>query len=252
MYGIDYYTKLLLKGEGADASTVIVDSALGKIVTPYNHTQIDTEQKKFGASSILFDGADDYITVPDSDDWNFGSGDYTIDFQVRFNGLPTDATAATFFDQYIDANNRTIMNISNDGGTYYIRFRVVSTTDLIAVVSTEWPVTVSTGVWYHFALARNGTSHKLFHNGTQAGSTVTATYTWPNLASVLFIGGYNGSSSPLNGWLDEFRISKGIARWTANFIPPSSEYTTYKNRYLTHIGRNRTWRGGVSKGYVNG
>src|SRR3990167_8969973 len=97
----DSYTKLLLHGDGSDASTTITDE-IGKTVTAVGNAQLDTAQKKFGTASILLDGTGDYATVPDSDDWNFGAGDFTIDFWVRFNGV---AESEAFCGQDQDATN---------------------------------------------------------------------------------------------------------------------------------------------------
>ena len=85
MSGWDNYTKLLLHFDGTDGSTTFVDSSpSGKTVTAVGNAQIDTAQYKFGGASGLFDGNGDYLSVPDSDDWYFGTGDFTIDAWARF------------------------------------------------------------------------------------------------------------------------------------------------------------------------
>src|SRR3990167_5725818 len=75
----DSYTQLLLHCDGVDAATTFTDE-IGKAVTANGNAQIDTAQKKFGTASGLFDGTGDYLSLADSDDWNFGAGDFTIDF----------------------------------------------------------------------------------------------------------------------------------------------------------------------------
>ncbi|MDI6787615.1 MAG: hypothetical protein QME51_04520, partial [Planctomycetota bacterium] len=80
----DAYTKALLHFDGTDASTTFIDES-GKIWTRYGNAQIDTAQSKFGGASGLFDGAGDYITTPDHNDFNLGSGNFTVDLRVRFN-----------------------------------------------------------------------------------------------------------------------------------------------------------------------
>lgn len=89
--------------------------------------------------------------------------------------------------------------------------------------NTLW--TPSLNTWYHIAITRdaNGTIRH-FINGQQVNSWVN-TYPLTSGSQNLFIGGINGySSSSLNGNIDEVRISKGIARWTASFTPPDHEY----------------------------
>ena len=75
----DIYTKSLLHFNGADASTTFTDES-GKAWTASGHAQIDTAQSVFGGASGLFDGTDDYIYAADSDDWNLGTLDFTVDF----------------------------------------------------------------------------------------------------------------------------------------------------------------------------
>lgn len=84
-------TVLLLHGDGSDASTTISDSSPAGHgnATVAGNAQLDTAQSKFGGSSILFDGAGDYLTYADHNDWTFGANDFTVEGWVRF---PTNAT----------------------------------------------------------------------------------------------------------------------------------------------------------------
>ncbi len=83
----DPNTKLLLHMDGSNGSTNFVDSAQSRSVTANGNAQISTSQYKFGGASGYFDGSGDYLTVPDSSDWTFGTGDFTIDLWVRFSAL---------------------------------------------------------------------------------------------------------------------------------------------------------------------
>src|SRR3989338_1134677 len=83
----DSYTKLVLHSNGTDGSTRFTDSATNKTTTAYGNAQIDTAQSKFCGASGLFDGTGDYLTLADSDDWSFGTGNWTIDCWSRFNKL---------------------------------------------------------------------------------------------------------------------------------------------------------------------
>jgi len=76
------------------------------------------------------------------------------------------------------------------------------------------------------AMVRYGSTYRLSQDGTLLGSALTDTSNVLDLSGVLYISTFNNSSGNNNftGWMDEFRISKGIARWTANFTPPISEY----------------------------
>ena len=82
---------LLLHCDGTDGSTSFIDSSSsGHTVTAVGNAQIDTAQYKFGGASALFDGSGDYLTVPDSSDFNFGANPVTIDFWVKFNAITAE------------------------------------------------------------------------------------------------------------------------------------------------------------------
>lgn len=219
----DSYTKLLLHCNGADASTTITDEA-GKSVTAVGNAQIDTAQSKFGGASLLLDGTGDYLTVPDSADWQLDGGSnsnaWTIDFQIRFAADPTGVTCH-ILNQHVDTTNYWIVSKLS---TNALSFRVRQSDTDIITINNNWSPSANT--WYHVAIVKNGTTgYMMFINGTQIGTTQTDTSTIPNYAGILNIGRYGSSASGLvNGWMDEIRISKGIARWTANFTAPTNEY----------------------------
>jgi len=225
--GIDTDTKLMLHANGTDASTTFTDSSLSpKSVTANGNAQLDTAQKKFGTASGLFDGTGDYLSLADSDDWNFGSGNFTIDFWVRFNSLPGTSTYSELvFGQRSDGTHFQDLFVYNSSGTLQWRFRGYNGASSVEVNKST---TLSTGVWYHMAIVRNGTDFKIFQNGTQLGTTNTSSITMPDVAAPFYIASGYGVVPPstveLNGWLDEFRISKGVARWTSNFTSPTAEY----------------------------
>lgn len=214
----DSYTKLLLHCDGADASTTFTDGTGNHTVTANGDAQVDTAQSKFGGASVYFDGTTDYLSIPDHADWDIGSGDFTIDFWVRRNGtghllgqIDSGHTVSNAsFNLYIDGSNYVIGRIAS-GGTWYT---VTGTTAL------------STGTWYHVAFIRNGNDLNLYIDGTVEGGTTDVTgITANNSTYQVGIGRFGEFTSSLyTGWLDEIRISTGIARWTANFTPETSAY----------------------------
>ena len=225
MAGIDSYTKLMLHMDGSDGSTTFTDSSLSpKTVTRYDNAQIDTAQSKFGGASGLFDGTGDYLTVPDSDDWNFGTGDFTIDFWVR--------TITLTLNQNI-IGQRTTADTEN---LWFIR--ILPTTGKLRFIGRYGNVDhayietvpgLSINTWYHIAVVRASGTCKIYIDGVN-DDTVTSNdaSNWPNVSTNLSIGiAYNSFFEGLSGWLDEVRISKGIARWTSNFTPPTSAYDGY-------------------------
>ncbi|MBN2115754.1 MAG: hypothetical protein JW730_04245 [Anaerolineales bacterium] len=209
----DGYTVSLLHMNGTDGSTIFTDEA-GKTWTANGTTQIDTAQSKFGGASGLFNGTGDYLQGDGSSDFAFGTGDFTIDFCFRLN------SAATYLllDSRPNATNGLYPTIYVQGNVlkYYTNSadRIVGSTSL------------SVNTWYHVALVRSGTNTKLFLNGIQQGSTYVDSNNYLSGSSRPIIGasGFAPGEYAINGWIEEFRVSRGIARWTSNFTPSSVEY----------------------------
>lgn len=230
--GDDQYTKVLLHFDGADGSTVITDSNRGgspHIWTANGNAQIDTAQSKFGGASGLFDGSGDYISTPDHADFNLGSGDWTIDCwfntQVPTGALgfmagQSDASATTstlsFWIAKETSNKIRILGYTNGGAQQWLAQTSVSYTDLI-----------NPG-WHHLAAVRIGNTILLFIDGVlDVGTVINPTGAHVDSSSNLSVGCLGElTSSTWNGWIDEFRISVGIARWTSNFTPPSAPYSS--------------------------
>ena len=231
MPGIDSFTKLLLHCDGSDASTTFTDSsASGHTVTANGNAQIDTAQSKFGGASGLFDGTGDYLSIANHADFAFGSGDFTVDFWVRFNALPTSGNFSAFYGRDVSSHDLQL-DVQNSSGTYKLRF-IPYISGAKLVVNETW-AGVSTGTWYHVAFVRSGNNWHVFVNGTQLGSTGSQSGTLDTSTDTLSIGRHtSGTPRELNGWLDEFRISKGVARWTANFTPPAAPYDSAVTSWL--------------------
>jgi YD repeat-containing protein len=221
----DSYTKSLLHMNGTDGSTTFTDSAAGgtHTWTASGNAQIDTAQSKFGGASGLFDGTGDYIYTNDSADWNFGSGDWTIEFWMKLN---VTNTYQTMFSQCQNSNNR--QQVYYYGGLNgSIRFIARNTSGIITYFYTG-PWTPGTN-WHHIVIERNGNTPLIFIDGvsqTVTEHTTISGKTLPDYSAQLHIGWSNDAAYPyyFNGWLDEYRISKGIARWTSNFMPPTDQY----------------------------
>lgn len=212
-------TKLLLHLNGSDASTSIVDSGqTGHSLSVAGNAQLDTAQKKFGTASLLLDGTGDWVTVPDHADWDFGTGEFTIDFWVRFASL---VSSRAFYQQRVDDNNRVL--IYWDFGASELCLYAFSGGVTISNMVRSWSPSINT--WYHVAVVRTGNTARMFIDGTQIGADFSLTGTMPDLEAGVSIGGRSSEGDlGLNGWLDEFRIVKGEAKWTTNFTPPTSEY----------------------------
>ncbi|GEM_PF-1181176 len=210
--GIDSNTVLMLHTNGTNGSTTFTDSSDTPLtVTANGNAQITTGQSKFGGASGLFDGSGDYLTIPSNSVFDFGTGDFTIDFCFRWNTSPSGGLI--YFD--------------NGGYSSGVRIGMDSTSVIgvyVAGTAFSFSSSLSQNVWYHMALVRSGSNLKMFIDGTQVGSTQTNSSNVTGLTSGVTIGARIDGTSAFNGWIDELRVSKGVARWTSNFTPPSSEY----------------------------
>ncbi len=210
---------LLLHGNGADGSTTITDSSdAPHTVTVGGDAQIDTAESKFGGSSFLFDGTGDYLTSADSADWDLGSGDYTVDFWVRY--------AATSGERILlDRNVTADITIRTDAG---VNFEVWQESSLRIQTSTSFP---TTGTWFHFAIVRSSGTVTYYKDGTSIATSGSSTQDIQGTAAI-FIGARSDATGYFSGWIDEFRIIKGTAVWTGNFTPPTSEYCASRRRIM--------------------
>jgi hypothetical protein len=206
----------LLHMDGSDGSTTFTD-VKGRAWTAAGNAQIDTAQSKFGGASGLFDGTGDYVTTPNSTDFQFGTGDFTFEVWARLN-----TTAALQNCICWTSASGPVQVIINDGagkmGIY---------------AQTSWviqnAVTQSTATWYHLAWTRSGNNWRVFMDGVQQGSTVvdSRSLAAPNGVRNIAIGAEVTAPSYsqfYNGWLDDLRVTKGVARYTANFTPPTAAF----------------------------
>ncbi len=215
----DTDTSLLLHADGVNGATAFTDSSLTpKAVTPSGNAQISTAQGKFGGASMAFDGTGDYLASSSSNDLDFGTGDFTIEWF-----------------EYPTSNANT--------GRFHIKGSVLGGTGTGAVAGvsvgyngTNWaiyhgstyevtPATLSLNTWTHVALVRVGGVMRLFVGGNKVGPDMNYSAALPNTgAAVLTLGAYYDTTYSFTGYLDELRITKGIARYTANFSPPTAAF----------------------------
>lgn len=210
---------LLLHGDGTNGSTTIVDSSpTPKTVTAVGNAQISTAQSKFGGSSLAFDGTGDSAETEILNDFAFGSGDFTIECWVWFNSITA---------------NTTIMRMDSGSGYNGILFGhgtnlgcyVTSAGAGWDLVSNQ-PLTGATGLnaWHHVALTRSSNTFRGFVNGSQTFSVTSSLSIYqPN--PMVRIGSANPNGAiAMNGYIDDLRITKGVARYTSNFTKPTAPF----------------------------
>ncbi len=213
----DVYDVLFLKNEGAGANFADSSTANTKTVTAHgNATQLTC---KFNRTAGFFNGTTDYVVVPDSPDWDFGTGDFTIEMWVNFTKIPP-AAAMTLVSRDNDSDFR--VSLFTAGPTLEVNLEGGG------AFSAAWTPAINT--WYHIAVTRNGTDLRVFIDGSQLGTTQSNSADVTGTAP-LYIGREITNGRPLHGWLKELRISDS-ARYTANFTPASAPHSSDANTKL--------------------
>lgn len=217
--GNDSATVLLLHCNGPDESTTFTDdSASGHTVTANGGAKIDTAESVFDGASGFFNGTDAYLTIGDSSNWDFGADDFTIDFRLRFNG---SVVQSVFMSHGLDGENLWLLFYQLE--TNKLIFNVFESNVKIIETAQSWSPSADT--WYHIMVVRVSGIYRLFVDGVQIGSDVSDATTIPNFSGNLYISVHPAGTVLLPGRLDEIRISKGVARETGTFTPPTAPYT---------------------------
>ena len=180
--------------------------------------QVVNSVYRYGTGSVYFNGSTNYLTVPYSDvKFKFGAvADFTIEFWMRAAALP--GTTAQLFDTRPASTNGAYHDIylSSDGTVRYY----VSTADRI----TSSASTIAINTWYHIALVRYVNTTTLYINGVVAGTPWADTTDYVSAAIVLIGASYSGGAAIttyFNGYIDDLRVTKSVARYTGAFTPPS-------------------------------
>ena len=221
---------LLLHGNGTNGSTTITDNSPSpKTVTAVGNAQISTAQSKFGGASIAFDGTGDYLTVPSTGTpGDFGTGNFTVELWhylvSRLNTTPClisnySSFAAGSFALFAGHASSVILGFPNGTNQYQL---ALNGSGFPSINSTA---TIAYGVWVHIAVVRSGSTITLYVNGAASG-TVTNTANLTGTTGSLWIGTAADSlaTGAINGYIDDLRITKGVARYTGNFSVPTAPF----------------------------
>jgi hypothetical protein len=224
----DYYTGtsagthgILIRSEASNGNTddwsgglygTDLDATGARTITSYGNAQNSTTQAKFGSSSVSFDGTGDALSTPYNAEYNFSGGeDWTIEAWVYLNSTSGTQTICHFgtgtsdvgFSFYISTGTPTLL--------------VDATGDFSGSVTATGPA-ISAGAWYHISAVRDGSNFYVY-SGTAnptSGTGVTAISSFDNSGGApnLYIGSRDsGSTANLNGYIEEFSILKGTARY---------------------------------------
>jgi hypothetical protein len=183
------------------------------------NAQISTSVKKYGTGSMYFDGTGDYlVAIGDSNNFALGSGNFTIEFW-GYNLTGSAGNWGVFSVGATLSVDYAGITMSIGGGLF------ISTTGSNWTYTNVGSIVLSTNdnTWHHYAIVRNGSSLLTYKDGVQQASTSISGSIVNNSGFAVF-GGKSDALGTLNGYIDDLRITKGIAQYTSNFTPPASAH----------------------------
>lgn len=218
-------TQLLIKGN----TPGIYDSTAKQVVVT-NGTYISTVQSKYGGSSIYFPGGTSSlyatpITTAAASPLNntagtLGNGDYTVEMWTYYTGSASPANFQCL------ATSRWDSTGTDYSGTWWLgtytgnlKLCVFDGTSNLGQTSMDLPQ----NQWAHIALVRYNNVIKIYVNGVLGLTTATNSTNYTS--SELSFGYDRGESAyPWTGYMDDIRVTRGIARYTAAFTPPTTTF----------------------------
>lgn len=215
----DPTTRSLLHFDGSNGSTTFTD-AVGKVWTPAGSAQMSTAQAKFGPSSGLFNGSTDFIATPAHADWNWGGADFTIEAWVYLLAAPGTAYGGAVFDCE-DAGGTDGWLLRVKPGATGLSFVIPGT------IAYDFNSALSLNAWHHVMACRSSSDIWVGLDGVAANLASNGRSSWPT-TNPLQIGGANATSGRayLNGYIDEARVSKGIARYASmTYTVPTAPFS---------------------------
>ncbi|HRY60379.1 MAG TPA: hypothetical protein P5096_03290 [Patescibacteria group bacterium] len=217
-YTPDSDTSLLLKMDNWGDGLIYDSSAKSIPVIKYGTTSFSDTVLKTGTHSLLFNGSTGRL-IPDgtfTSNFQYGTGAFTIDTWIYPKSVTTLQTIYSQKNSATPTTNASSLQITTTGQLKY-------TENGVSIISPVSTIKLGSDVgWQHVALVRDNLGvERLFYNGSVVG-TQSSTY---SKFSDVGIGCLYQSTNTLfyNGYMDEFRISKGVARWTSDFIPLSDD-----------------------------
>lgn len=201
--------------EGSNGATTYNEEKNSRAGSFSGNAQITTAQFKFGASSLVLDGTGDEVTFTDNADWTLSSGNsdqFTIEMFVRFNS--TSSSFRGLIRQWGTIGNRSWALELTSADTTNLTFTFSTDGSASTTVATA-SAGLTTATWYAITVEKDATGKiRIYVDGTMRGSSTPGNSAFFNSSSTLDIG--VGTTTLLNGWLDEVRITKGVARYASD------------------------------------
>ena len=211
---------LHLTCEGSNGSTTVTDSSnTNASITCIGSAQISTAQSKFGSSSLATASGD--ISISTTNIFNFGTSDFTVEFWFYRTGLGSSNNFIV--DGRPSGNNSNTFMLYMPTSTTAPRYHTASSDQITSSIN------LGTNAWTHIAVVRNSGTTTLYMNGVSGGSFSDSTdYVDTGGTTLGFWAGSSTSYSEYTtpGFFDDFRVTKGLARYTSGFTPPTSAHLT--------------------------
>ena len=204
------------------------------VITPIMGASTVAEPTKFSSISLDFTSGGSSFSIPSSEDFNLGTGDFTFDFWYN------PPTVETY---------NYLLYIGSYNALFYFYNTSTSTSGyaLIHNNPTTWQYAIATGAvggnnilaaneWQHIAFTRSGNTFRVFRNGILLATDTDSANITKDGAGIAQ--GKYGSDG-INGYVDQYRITKGTALWTSAFTPP-----TRRNRSAPVVDLSGNYNGG--------
>ena len=217
---------LLLHGEGSNGGSTFTDnSPTPKAPSLIGAPTTSTAQKKWGSASMLFGGSADALSYAHATSLNLASGDFTIEAWVYVTSLSTTRTLLQKDQSYGTTFTSYSIQFGSTGGVT-CAVGTGASAGYSQGVSTATGL-ITTNTWQHIAFTRSGTTLRIFIDGALA-QTATQTGTPTDGGKAMLVGRYPAGGGTADMWfagyIDDLRITKGVARYTAAFTPDSRAF----------------------------
>ena len=202
--------------KGTDAS--VIDKSQGANLYLVGNTTGSTTQVKFASTkSMYFDGTGDYLTTGNNSNLNLGTGALTVELWYYL----TNSQTHTLFELHDGYPNGGGASYDNNRAKMAITSTKILLNDGTANVG-DYAETQVINQWRHWAWSRDASGNNRFYlNGTQIGTTVSSSNDL--ITPVVDLGRRAETNSTfMQGYIQDFRLTKGLARYTANFTPPTA------------------------------
>lgn len=213
-YHANLVLALPLIGSKDDVSNSVNSGSTTKAITSNGDPVASNAASNFYGGSFVFDGSGDYLSSSSSADLTFGTGNFTIEcwvYQTSAASAEDGIFQISTTSGGLAATQSDTITLQTNGSVY--RSYANNT-------STPFSTAVITNKWVHLALVRSSTSLNLFVNGVKDATTISDSRNYSG--TYLAIGGYYSTSYLWVGNISDFRVYKGVAKYTSNFIPAST------------------------------